>query len=95
MNGRPVLGLGPINGIPSPVAFGRDARDRLRALDQVADAVAVMGPIDMDDVPGRQIDPQSLLLRGRRPLGRASVEGERPTWGIGDGMGFWCCDHPG
>ena len=52
---------------PHARALWRDVRDRALALDQVADAVGVVGTVGMDDAPFRQIDQQML---GRAAVGR-------------------------
>ena len=45
---------------PAAVGFGRDVGDRALLLDEVADAVAVIGPVGVDDAARRQVRQQPL-----------------------------------
>lgn len=71
---------------PKTGALRRDVRDGPLALDQVADAVGVVGRVGVDDAPLGQVGQQML---GRAAVGHLTgrqVEGEWPAITIGDGV---------
>lgn len=79
---------------PAPIALGRDIGNGTLILDQVADAVAVVGTIGMDDAaPGQRC--QQLL---RRPavggLTRRQQEGEWSALAIGDRVDLGVASAP-
>ncbi len=79
---------------PAPVALGRDVGDRSLLFDQVADAVAVISPVGMDDAARRQLVQQML---GRLTVGglpRRQQEGERPALAVGDGVDLGVASTP-
>ena len=59
---------------PASVALGRDVGDRALLLDQIADAVAVIGPVGMDDAARRQPVQQ---MPGPASAGRRAVDPSR------------------
>jgi hypothetical protein len=71
---------------PHARALWRDVRDRALVLDQVADAVGVVGAIGVDDAPFRQINQQMLGRAAVGRLPRRQVEGEWPAVSVGDGV---------
>ena len=71
---------------PAAVAFGRDVGDRTLFLDQVADAVAVIGAVGMDDAAPRQGVQQVLGSTAVGGLSGRQQEGERSALSVGDGV---------
>lgn len=71
---------------PEPVGLWRDVRDGILTLDQVADAVAVVGAIGVDDAARRQACQQMLGRFAVGGLARRQQEGERPALAVGDGV---------
>ena len=71
---------------PAAVGFGRDVGDRALLFDEVADAVAVIGAVGVDDAARRQVrqQPYARLAVGR--LSGRQQEGERSPLAVGDGM---------
>lgn len=57
-------------------------------LDEVADAVGVIGAFGMDNAAGRQGVEQWLRCPTVGCLARRQEEGERLALGVGDGMDF-------
>src|SRR5690606_28878505 len=79
---------------PAPVGLWRDVRNRLLALDQIADAIAVIGAVGMDNAASWQIDQQQLRRTAVGRLSRRQVEGERPALRVGDGVEFGVAAAP-
>ena len=73
-------------GFPAAVGLWRDVGDRALRLDQVADAVAVIGAVGMDDAARGQVAQQCFRRAAVGGLARRQVEGERPALRIGDGV---------
>jgi hypothetical protein len=71
---------------PSPVGLWRDIRHGPLALDQVADAVAVVGSVGMDDAADREACEERLGGAAVCGLIGYQVEGERPALRVSDGM---------
>jgi len=69
---------------PAPVALGRNVGDGALFLDQVADAVAVIGAVGVDDTAPGKRGQQLLGCPAVRRLARRQQEGERPAVAIGD-----------
>ena len=71
---------------PEPIGLWRDVGDSALILDQVADAVAVIGAIGMDDAARRQACQQMLGRFAVGGLARCQQEGERPALAVGEGV---------
>lgn len=67
-------------------ALWRDVRDRALILDQVADAVGVVGTVGLDDAPLGQVDQQMLGRAAIGRLARRQMKGERAAMAVGDGV---------
>ena len=80
--------------LPLAVALGRDVGDRALRLDQVADAVAVIGAVGMNDAAGWQVFEEMFggLAVGR--LSRCQQEGERSPLTVGDRVDFGIAPTP-
>jgi hypothetical protein len=61
--------------LPDAGALGRDVRDGALTLDQVADAVGVIGTVGMDDAALRQVGEQVFRCPAVRRLAWRQVEG--------------------
>ena len=79
---------------PAPVTLGRDVGDRALLFDQVADAVAVISPVGMDDAARRQLVQQLLGRLAVGGLPRRQQEGERPPLAIGEGVDLGVASAP-
>ncbi len=79
---------------PALVGLGRDVGDRALLFDEVADAVAVIGPVGVDDAAHRQAHQQRLtgLAVGRRS--RRHQEGERSFLAVDDGVDLGVAPAP-
>ena len=71
-------------GFPAAVGLGRDVRDGLLALDQIADAVAVIRPVGVDDAARGQVAQQHVRHATVGSLARRQVERERSALCVGD-----------
>lgn len=71
---------------PASIGLGRDVGNGTLLLNQVADAVGVIGTVRMDDAPDRQAAQQRFGRSTVRGLTRRQVEGERLALGVGDGV---------
>lgn len=71
---------------PTSVGLGRDVGNSTLPLDEVADAVGVIGAVGMDNAAGRQAVEQCLCCPTVCCLARRQEEGERLALGVGDGM---------
>ena len=69
---------------PDPVGFWRDVRDGALLLDQVADAVAVVSAVGMDDAVRRQTGQKMLRCLAVGVLARCQQEGERSALAVGE-----------
>jgi hypothetical protein len=79
---------------PDAVALGRDVGDGTLILNDIADAVAVVGAVGMDDAPSRQVRQQSLARLAIGGLARCQQEGERSSLSIGDGVDLGVATAP-
>ena len=71
---------------PDPIALGRDVGDRALILDQVADAVAVVGAVGVNDAAPGQSVQQMLSSAAVGGLSGRQQEGERSALKGGDGV---------
>ena len=79
---------------PASVALGRDVGDRALLLDQIADAVAVIGAVGVDETAWPQSDQQMLGRLAVGGLARRQQEGERSALAVGDGMDLGVAPAP-
>src|SRR5207249_332872 len=80
--------------LPSPIAFGRDVGDGALLLDQVADAVAVIGAVGVNDAAPGQRRQQLLGGPAVRRLARRQQEGERTALAGGHGVDLGVAPAP-
>ncbi len=79
---------------PAPVGFGRDVGDRALLLDYVADAVAVVSAIGVNDAAHRQACQQQFARLAVGCLSGRQQEGERSSLAVGDGVNFGVAPAP-
>ena len=79
---------------PAPVALGRDVGDRALLFDQVADSVAVISPVGVDETAWPQSDQQMLGRLAVGGLARCQQEGERSALTVGNGMDLGVASAP-
>lgn len=71
---------------PNAIALGRDVGDRALVLDQIADAVAVIGAVGVDDAAPGQGAQQVLSGATVSSLARCQQKSERSALAVGEGM---------
>ena len=76
-------------------ALGWNVRNDALALDQLTNAVGVVGAVGMHDAALGQVGQQVLGRPAVRRLARRQVEGERPSVAVGDGVDLGVAAAPG
>ena len=80
--------------LPDAIALGWDVGDRALVLDQIADAVAVVGAVGVDDAAPGQSVQQMLGGAAVGGLSRRQQEGERSSLAVGDGVDLGIATAP-
>ena len=80
--------------LPNAIALGRDVGNRALFLDHVADAVAVVGTVGVDDAAPGQCVQQMLSGAAVGGLSRRQQEGERSAFAIGESVNLGVATAP-